>query len=219
MAQLHKVFCLKWRKFEISPFHYSGCNFKEVRVLGKKFQQCWKRWERSLCPHSQFGLLPISILVAYTICICSSLLFGIGQLFPYKRKPENSCQDSLLQSSPSDSQEVYGLHRLNFRQSQEASHFQAPRPMQRTPSAPCYKNTTLAAGNTNLSLQCTPGTEKPQKPITCHGKGVLHWTQGTMTQMLCSADVAPPGQTAGGMVYLCRAVHKNGRDIDFKFSK
>ena len=34
-----KLFCQKWRKFEISPFQDSSCNFKEVGVLGKKFKQ------------------------------------------------------------------------------------------------------------------------------------------------------------------------------------
>lgn len=213
MTQSHKVFCLNWRKFQISPFHYSGCNFKEVGVLGKTFKQCWKR---SLCPHSQFGLLPVSIqwsLIACTVCVwgCSSILFGISQLFRYKRKPQNSCQDSLFQRPPLDRQEVYSLHQLHFKQSQDASHLQAPCAMYCTHSQDhCYKNTTLAAGNTILSLQRTPGTENLQKPITSHGKGVLHRTQGRMTQMLSSADMSSPGQMAGGMVFLCRAVHRNG---------
>lgn len=202
MAQSHKVFCLKWRKFEISQFHYPGCNFKDIGVLGKKFKHYWKKRERSLCPHSQFGLLSISIqwsLTTCTICVsgCSGLLFGKSQVFPYKRKPEKSCQDSLFQSSPLDRQVGYGLHWLRFEQSQEASHNQAPRATQCTQSASRYKSTTLAAGNTNLALRCTPGTEKPEKTIMSHGNGVLHWTQGRMTPVLCSVDVATPSQTDG----------------------
>lgn len=125
--------------------------------------------EKSLCPHTQLDLFSISIRRAPNHlhhALDPSLLFGIRQLFPYKRKSENRRQLSgyfAPKCSPSDRQVGYGVYQRIP---------QAPHAMQRTLSALCYKNTTLAAGNTNLSLQYRPGSIKNTK------NNYISWQRG-----------------------------------------
>lgn len=146
-----------------------------------KFKQCWKRREKPL-PSEWICLAPYfqQSLITCTICVWGgSSPFGISQLFPYKFVPKLSLrQTGGVRSLPISFQTIPGgLTPLST--SCRAMH-----------TGSC-KNATLAAGNTNPSLQCTLGTKKPQTPNMFHGKGALHWPQGRMTPMLCRAGVAP----------------------------
>lgn len=115
--------------------------------------------EKSLCPHTQLDLFSISIQSAPNHlhhALDPSLLLEFTRYFSTRGnlRTDVSYQDTAPKCSPSDRQVGYGVYQLIP---------QAPHAMQCTPSASCYKNTTLAAGNTNLSLQYTPGSIKNTK--------------------------------------------------------
>lgn len=159
--------------------------------------------EKSLCPHTQLDLFSISIRRAPNHlhhALDPSLLFGIRQLFPYKRKSENRRQLSghfAPKCSPSDRQVGYGVYQRIPQHlmpcNAHCQHCATKIPLWQLATQICHYNIDL-------------GLSKIQKTITSHGKGVPHWTQ---RRMLSSADVGLPVQMAGGKVSLSRAVHKN----------